>query len=120
MTIGRSFMFTPLLVLIVALLTACNSHDDTGAVATLTWRPVSSSSPISYTVHYGTQSAGRPGACDYEHSVDVQEPSATISGLAFDTQYYFAVSAFNGSRSACSEEVPHRTPLLAITPESTS
>jgi hypothetical protein len=47
---------------------------------------------------------------DYEHSVDVSEPFAMISGLEYSTHYYFAVSAYNGERSRCSNEVSKLTP----------
>jgi hypothetical protein len=32
-------------------------------------------------------------------------PSVTVTGLANNTTYYFAVSAYNGLESACSAEV---------------
>ena len=114
MTITGHLKFSVVLVLLIASLSGCGGEEDGGAAATLTWNPVISSSPVSYTVHYGRQSNGQPGACDYENAIDVSEPSTTITGLEFDTQYYFAVSAFNGQRSSCSVEVSKRTSLLAI------
>ena len=109
MTITGHVNFSATLLLMIASFSGCGGEEDTGATATLTWSPVISNSPVSYTVHYGRQSPGQPGACDYENAIDVPEPSTTISGLQYDTQYYFAVSAFNGTRSACSEEVAKRT-----------
>ena len=82
-----------------------------GASASLTWEPVSHQSAVSYTVHYGKQSSGGGGSCNYENSVDVSEPAASITGLDFNTQYYFAVSAHNEyGRSQCSDEASKVTP----------
>jgi hypothetical protein len=92
------------------LLGACGGGDDGGgATATLSWQPVSDPSVVSYTVHYGKRSTGSPGSCAYESSVTVQAPEATIGGLDFNTQYYFAVSAFNGFDSTCSNEASKMT-----------
>ncbi len=115
MMIGH-FIFSTLLVLLIVPLNGCGQDDTGGAVASLSWSPVNSASPLTYTVHYGASSTLQAGACDYEHSVDVPEPHAMVTGLEFDTQYYFAVSAFNGQRSLCSEEVSKRTSVLAIEP----
>ena len=71
------FIFANLLmlILIMFMLNGCGGQDETGgATAALTWSPVISSSPISYTVHYGKYSSGQPGSCDYEDSVDVPGP----------------------------------------------
>ena len=81
-----------------------------GAVASVAWDPVNDPTVISYTVHYGKQSSGAPGSCNYEKSVDVAEPSTAIGGLEFNAQYYFAVSAFNGAHSNCSSEISEMTP----------
>jgi hypothetical protein len=92
--------------LFTTLLISCGGDDGTnGATALLSWEPVKGSSVSSYTVHYGKQSSREPGSCAYEYSVDVSEPSARIMGLEFDTEYYFAVSSFNGERSLCSGEI---------------
>jgi Fibronectin type III domain len=115
MILQDHFILSTVLVLLIVLLNACDGQE-TGGVASLSWNPVTSASPISYTVHYGKFSSAQAGACDYEYSVDVPEPYATITGLEFDTQYYFAVSAFNGQRSLCSQEVSKRTSILAIEP----
>jgi Fibronectin type III domain len=98
------FVFLGLLLLILA---GCGGGEDEnlGATATLGWDAVNQSTPVTYTVHYGKQSSGEAGSCHYENTLDVAEPSATITGLEFDTTYYFAVSAFNGLRSYCSNEV---------------
>ena len=68
---------------------------------------------VTYTVHYGKDSSGEFGSCNYEHAVDVTDPAITIAGLDISTQYYFAVSAYDnnsGLRSMCSEEVSKLTP----------
>lgn len=40
--------------------------------------------------------------------------TATVSGLEPDTQYYFAVSAFNGLNGSCSNEVSTVTPPSGV------
>jgi hypothetical protein len=81
-----------------------------GAMASVAWDPVNDPTVISYTVHYGKESSGSVGSCNYENSIDVTEPSATIGGLEFNAQYYFAVSAFNGAQGSCSNELSEKTP----------
>jgi hypothetical protein len=111
----RGSLLLTIVAAMMALFIGCGGGDDKGGVATLSWNPVISSSPISYTVHYGKQPSASPGACTYEHSVDVQEPQAMITSLDLNTDYYFAVSAFNGAaRSLCSAEVTKRTAILAV------
>jgi hypothetical protein len=109
MVCKRRFVYSLVLGLFIASLIGCGGGDDTGAIASLSWNPVISETPVSYTVHYGKQSSGEAGSCSYENSVDVSEPSATITGLEFNTQYYFAVSAYNGQRSLCSNEASKLT-----------
>ena len=77
----------------------------TGATASLAWNPVPDPSVSAYFVHYGRQSPRQSGSCAYEHSIFVDSPSATLTSLVPDTHYYFAVSAYNGLESACSNEV---------------
>jgi hypothetical protein len=98
--------------LFIASLTGCGGGQGdgfTGASASLQWDPIVAEAPVSYTVHYGKQSSGGGGSCNYENSVDVSEPYASISGLEFDTEYYFAVSAHyrddHERHSSCSNEV---------------
>jgi Fibronectin type III domain len=73
--------------------------------ASLAWDPVSDQSVIGYFVHYGTQSSHSPGSCAYAKSTYSTSPAATVTGLAPNTAYFFAVSAYNGLESACSSEV---------------
>lgn len=76
-----------------------------GAVATLAWDPVQDSTVYGYFVHYGKQSGGGSGNCPIGNSMFVSQPSASITNLEHDTQYFFSVSAYNGSESGCSNEV---------------
>ena len=103
-----------LLLTMIPLLTGCAPEQQTssgatatpvGATASLEWEPVQDPSVIAYFVHYGHQSPGQPGSCNYESSMYVDSPSATVPDLDPNTTYYFAVSAYNGLESPCSEEV---------------
>lgn len=75
------------------------------ASASLSWTPVSSPDILGYIVHYGTSSPGSPGSCTYSSSTFSSSPFVTVTGLAPNTTYFFAVSAYNGLESACSSEV---------------
>lgn len=111
---------TTVLGLILTSLTGCGGGEGapgvstsaapTGAMATLAWDPVQDPTVTAYYVHYGKQSSGQPGTCNYQDSQFVNAPTATITGLDPDTRYYFAVSAYNGLESACSNEVTTVTP----------
>ena len=85
-----------------------------GAIASLAWDPVTDPTVTAYYVHYGKQPAGQQGTCAYQDSQFVNGPSATITGLDPNTRYYFAVSAYNGLQSACSNEVSTVTPAAEI------
>ena len=107
-----------LLLMLMSLLTGCGGgeggSDPSAAVmgntVSLAWQPVHDHSVMGYFVHYGRQSPHQPGSCAYEHSVSVDSPSVTLTDLVPDTHYYFAVSAYNGLESACSNEVSTVTP----------
>jgi Fibronectin type III domain len=73
------------------------------AFASLAWDPVPN--VIGYIIHYGTTTPGSPQSCAYAQSMFSSSPSVTVTGLANNTTYYFAVSAYNGLESACSAEV---------------
>ena len=114
-----------LFLAIIPLLTGCAPEQQTGsgstatpaaATASLEWLPVQDPSVIAYFVHYGRQSPGQPGSCTYESSMYVDSPSATVPDLDPNTTYYFAVSAYNGLESPCSEEVSTVTAPPASSP----
>jgi hypothetical protein len=88
------------------------SANPTASVA-LAWDPVPDSSVYAYFVHYGKHPTGQSGQCNYTYSTFVGSPSATITGLDPNTHYFFAVSAYNGLESACSNEVSTVTPPAA-------
>ena len=88
-----------------------NASDGWAKEVTLEWDPNTEPNIGGYIVHYGTQSG------IYEYSLDVGNfTSAVISGLDPDTEYFFAVSAYNldGLSSALSNEV-----TTALVPSST-
>lgn len=91
-----------------------SSSGQTGAIATLAWDPVQDPSVNGYYVHYGRTSSRQPGACSYEDAQFVSSPNVTITNLDHNTQYYFAVSAYNGMESACSNEVSTLTPASPV------
>jgi hypothetical protein len=104
-----------LLLMMMPFLTGCGgdggeSAPPAGATASLAWNPVQDSSVHSYIVHYGRQSPGQSGNCEYESSIRVNSPSATVTNLEPNTLYYFTVSADNDLESACSNEVSTVTP----------
>jgi hypothetical protein len=98
--------------LATTLFVGCGGGDGTrGATASLSWSPVMDNGAVAYTVHFGKHASGQAGSCSYEHSVDVSQPFADIGGLDFNTQNFFAVSAFNeNGRSQCSNEASKLTP----------
>ena len=114
MTLVYRYVCSLALAFVLTTVAACGEGGDGGAgggtIASVAWDPVIDPTVVAYTVHYGKQSSGSVGSCDYEHSVDVTVPATTIAGLEFNAQYYFAISAFNGSHSSCSAEVAEMTP----------
>lgn len=129
LVIRRSFWMG--LSLILLLLLGCGSDGKqgstissgstpTGAMVSLAWDPVNDSSVIGYYIHYGKQSPNRLGSCAYdqEQFVSSQQSShqGTVADLDRGLTYYFAVSAYNGLESHCSNEVFIRTPLLDCCP----
>jgi len=85
--------------------------------ASLDWSPDTDPSIVGYYVHYGLQSPNSAGSCTYTVSTyyslaslaNGSSPTVTISGLVPGATYYFAVSAYNGLESACSNEVSKTT-----------
>jgi len=115
-------MVASLLLTMMPLLTGCGGGEggsepsaaQGGTTASLAWSPVQDSSVYGYFVHYGQQSPDQPGSCAYESSMYVDSPSAMVINLDPDTLYYFAVSAYNGLESGCSNEVSNVTPPLSV------
>ena len=108
-----------LLLTMMPLLTGCVGESRDGQVPmpaaakitkSLEWQPVEDPSIHTYIVYYGRQSPGQDGSCAYESSLRVTSPSAMVPNLEPNTRYYFAVSAYNGEESLCSEEVSIVTP----------
>jgi|SRR6266481_2908918 len=127
MPLRLTTIVTGLLLTIMPILTGCGGGKETGgqpidtvtpgnagATASLAWSPVPDSSVYAYFVHYGQKSSGHHGSCNYEASMWVDSPSATITDLDPNTHYYFAVSAYNGRESACSNEVSIVTPPASV------
>ena len=88
------------------------------ASVSLAWNPTPDPSVLAHFVYYGKASSGQSGSCKYPHSKhatsnSVTMNSVTITGLEPDTLYYFAVSAYNGLESPCSNEVSTVTPSAA-------
>jgi hypothetical protein len=122
-TTGESFLFRSmvlcLIVLCAPLITGCAAEGDAengpiigslGASVSLAWNPVPNPTVTGYILYYGQQSPNSSRSCAYEQSVFISSPSVTVTGLAPNTTYFFAVSAYNGHHSPCSEEVSTVTP----------
>lgn len=71
----------------------------------LAWDAVQDPSVNGYFVYYGTRSTNSFGSCAYTTRLFTPAPAARVNGLSPGTQYFFAVSAFNGLESPCSAEV---------------
>ena len=85
----------------------------TGSTAQLNWDASVDPHVAGYYVYYGKESPGISGSCSYEETQAVDTPSATISGLEPNTQYFFAISAYGDeSESPCSNELRVVTPPI--------
>lgn len=113
---GRSIVLS----LILLSLNGCGADDGQGPMictnsapacgtVSLIWDPVNDSSVVGYYIHYGKQSAQQPGSCAYDEIEFASSPHGTVTGLDLGSIYYFAVSAYNGVWSTCSNEVSART-----------
>ncbi|MBX3347802.1 MAG: fibronectin type III domain-containing protein [Nitrospira sp.] len=87
-----------------------------GATVSLAWDGVNDSSVIGYYIHYGKQSPNWPGSCAYDQEQFVSSTQGTVTDLERGLTYYFAVSAYNGLESNCSNEVFAHTPLIDCCP----
>jgi hypothetical protein len=112
-----SALMTGLLLMILPFFIGCGSGEpgnqsaagtSATATASLYWTPAADPSVASYFVHYGQQSPGEVGSCLYQDSISVDASSVTVTNLAPNTRYYFAVSAYDGLErleSDCAKEV---------------
>jgi len=98
-----------------------------GVTAHVTWDPPSGIDVAGYDIHYGKHTSQEPSAeesgseevpseeptaCSRGESQAVEGPSATITDLEPNTEYFFAIRAFNQneSESLCSNEITAVTP----------
>lgn len=118
LTIAQGCMIA--LSVVVLALPGCGSADDqgtptptnsqpAGSTVSLIWDPVTDSNVVGYYIHYGKQSPNQSGSCDYGQAAFVPSPEGTVTGLDSGSTYYFAVSAYNGARGDCSNEVQAQT-----------
>lgn len=97
----------------------------TGVTAQLTWDRPANIHTAGYVLYYGKRSSDEPtseesdseefhseesAACSRGEHQAVEAPPATITGLEPNTQYVFAIRAFNESESLCSNEITAVTP----------
>lgn len=83
----------------------------TGVTVRLYWPHSEDANIFGYYVYYGKQPAQESGSCSsYEANQAVDVPPATITGLDYDTLYFFAVKKFNESENSCSDEILLTTP----------
>lgn len=114
--IGRSG--TVLISLLFLAVVGCAGSDEqeqtmntthAGMAVSLAWDSVKDSSVVGYYIHYGKRSPNQPGSCAYDHKLFMATSHGTVTNLDPGLTYYFAVSAFNGLDSSCSNEVFTRT-----------
>ena len=97
--------------------TSTSTSATTASPVSLAWDAETDPTVVGYYMHYGTQSPNSPGSCVYALSSyypitslsNASLPSVAINNLTAGTTYYFAVSAYNGVESACSNEVSKAT-----------
>lgn len=99
----------------------------TGITANVTWDPPPDFDAVRYHIYYGKRSTEEVGSeesdseelgseesrsCSQGEKQAIDTPSATITGLEPDTQYFFAIRALNENESEglCSNEIAARTP----------
>lgn len=106
-----------------------------GVTAHVSWDRPTEFNVARYTVYYGKReskaprseeltseeesSSGEPtpenaesSVCSSGESQTVADSPATITGLEPNTQYFFAIRAFNDSESVCSNEIMAITPSI--------
>ncbi len=103
------------LTLIVLSLTGCGAGGEQGiptraeATVNLIWDPVNDPSIVGYYIHYGKQSPNQSGSCAYDRAIFVPSHQGIVTDLDLGSAYFFAVSAYNGVRGDCSNEVHTQT-----------
>ncbi|MBA3961902.1 MAG: fibronectin type III domain-containing protein, partial [Chthoniobacterales bacterium] len=82
---------------------------------TIQWAQNPEQDIASYRLYYGVTSG------NYTNQIDVLTTTATASGLAIDTKYFFAVTAFDtdGLESQKSTEIAYTVPTPTPTPTPT-
>lgn len=81
----------------------------TGSTVSLAWDSVNDPSVVGYYIHYGKQSPNQSGSCAYDRAIFTDSQQGIVTGLDPGSTYYFAVSAYNGVRGDCSNEVSAQT-----------
>ena len=117
---ARPFVWPAQWLLAVALLLLSGTQALAGSIA-LAWDPVGDPRLAGYKVYYGTSSR------NYSGQIDVGNVTTrTVSGLTDGAKYYFAVTAYDGSRieSGFSNEVvgtvPSAVPVANFTASTTT
>lgn len=102
----------------------------TGVTAHVVWDRPSDFNVAGYSIYYGKRSGEKPSSeesnseepgseesepsvCSSGESQAVASPPATITGLEPNTQYFFAIRAFNETESLCSNQIMAVTPPVA-------
>lgn len=120
---GRSL----LLILLLLSFIGCDSSDEqeeerpinsrqNGFTVSLAWDAVQDSGVLGYYIHYGKRSPHQIGSCAYDDQIFVASNYGIVTHLDPGLTYYFAVSAYNGLDSSCSNEVFVHTPSIDCCP----
>ena len=117
---ARPFVWSAQWLVVLALLLLSGTQALAGSIA-LAWDPVGDPRLAGYKVYYGTSSR------NYSGQVDVGNVTTrTVTGLTDGAKYYFAVTAYDGSRieSGFSNEVvgtvPSAVPVANFTASTTT
>lgn len=103
------------LALIFLSLTGCGAAGEqetitpNNATISLVWDPINDPSIVGYYIHYGKLSPNQPGSCSYDRAIFIESSQGVVTGLDSGSTYYFSVSAYNGERGNCSNEVRAQT-----------
>ena len=119
-TSARPFVGPAQWLLVVALLLLTGTQALAGSIS-LAWDPVGDPRLAGYKVYYGTSSRNYTGQVDVGNAT-----TRTVTGLTDGAKYYFAVTAYDGSRieSGFSNEVvgtvPSAVPVANFTASTTT